>query len=111
MIAEIPLSLPEGLNPAALYASTGEDKGDDVNVALGVRYGGAQGETQKVYTALCAWLTVERCEALFGCRCSVTEFPTVHVVNLTAHGLLRFAHYDKQGKSMGRRLLEYMRGR
>jgi hypothetical protein len=103
------LDLPPGLDPELLYTSTGEDKGDDVNFAIGVHGAAPPPRQAEAYRALEAWLTAERCAALLGCPCRVVPFPRLRAVNVLAVGLLRTAGFDKQGKGTGRALLETLR--
>jgi hypothetical protein len=101
--------VPPELDPRMLFCSTGEDKGDDVNVAVGVRSSGSPESQERVWQALRGWLTAARCQALLGCPCQVVEFPKLKAVDVLARGLLRGAGFDKQGKGLGRALLEALR--
>jgi hypothetical protein len=100
---------PPELDPELLYSSTGEDKGDDVNFAIGVSSAVSSERQERLWQAVSAWLTEERCAALFGCPCRVVLFPRLRAVNILARGLLRTAGFDKQGKGLGRALIEGMR--
>jgi hypothetical protein len=104
------IDVPPELDPELLYSSTGEDKGDDVNVAIGVSSTATPELQERLWKALSGWLTEERCAALLGCPCQVVAFPRLRAVNLLARGLLRTAGFDKQGKGLGRALIEALRG-
>lgn len=103
------LQMPAQLDPELLYSSTGEDKGDDVNFALGVSSAASPERQEEVYQALAGWLTAERAAEVLGSPCRVVAFPKLQAVNVLAVGMLRTAGFDKQGKGTGRALLEKMR--
>jgi hypothetical protein len=98
--------VPPELDPALLYSSSGEDKGDDVNFAIGVIGGVSDARGAAAWRALEGWLTAERCSELLGCPCTVVVFPRLQAVNVLVHGMLERAGFDKQGKGTGRALLE-----
>ncbi len=99
-------TFPRDLLPELLYVSSGEDKGDDVNFAIGIRGVDGMAERQRLFELLLAWVTQERCQEILGAPCLVVPFPKVQVVNVVALGLLTRERFDKQGKGLGRGFLE-----
>jgi len=101
-----PSMIPVDLDPRLLYSSTGEDKADDVNFAIGVLGSAPREVRDRVWTALAAWLTADRASELLACPCRVVLFPRLQAVNVLAVGKLHDAGFDKQGKGLGRALIE-----
>ena len=101
-----PTMLPVDLDPRLLYSSTGEDKADDVNFAIGVRGSAPREVRDRIWSSLASWLTADRASELLACPCRVVLFPRLQAVNVLAVGKLRDAGFDKQGKGLGRALIE-----
>lgn len=90
-----------------LYATTGEDKLDDLNFAIGIASKFAPSERAAKYATLVNYLEGNRAaiEASWGYSYDLIKFPKLYLVDLFIRGILEKRYFDKQGKSFGMALL------